>query len=124
MKRSETVTLSRAKYERLLDELEDADDRVIIAAVAAREEALGKEAARADALPLALVKQLSEGVHPVRVWRKHRNKTVSELAETTGIAQSYLSEIETGKKPGSLDAMIKIARALHVPLDDLAAWLT
>jgi transcriptional regulator with XRE-family HTH domain len=49
--------------------------------------------------------------------------TLQDLSAGTGISQSYLTEIETGKKPGSLDAMIKIAATLNVSLDDLVAWL-
>jgi DNA-binding Xre family transcriptional regulator len=118
-----TVTLKRRDYEALIDRVEDADDRITIAAAEAREKALGVKAARADALPLDLVKALADGSHPVRVWRKHRKMTLQDLSAATGIAQSYLTEIETGKKPGSLDAMIKISAALDVSLDDLVAWL-
>lgn len=123
MSNSDTVTLSRADYEALLDRIEDAEDRAVVAAAEAREKALGREKARADALPLELAASLAEGTYPVRVWRKHRGLTLDALATRTGIAQSYLTEIETHKKPGSLDAMIKIAAALKVSLDDLAAWL-
>jgi transcriptional regulator with XRE-family HTH domain len=40
------------------------------------------------------------------------------------VSPSYLTEIETGRKPGSFAAMAKLAAALRVPLDDIAAWLT
>lgn len=123
MSKGDSVTLKRRDYEALIDRVEDADDRVTIAAAEAREKALGLKAARADALPLDLVKALADGTHPVRVWRRHRQLTLQDLSAATDIAQSYLTEIETGKKPGSLDAMIKIAAALKVSLDDLVAWL-
>ena len=123
MSKGNTVTLARSDYEALVDRVEDADDRVTIAAAEAREKALGSKAARIDALPLDLVKALAGGSHPVRVWRKHRKMTLQDLSATTGIAQSYLTEIETGRKPGGLDAIIKIATALKVSLDDLVAWL-
>ncbi len=123
MSATNTVTLTRAQYEALLDRLEDAEDRATVAGAEAREKALGKKAARADALSLDLVEALARGTHPVRVFRKHRGLTLDALAEATGIAQSYLTEIETRKKPGSLDALIKIAAALEVPLDDIAVWL-
>lgn len=123
MSKSNTVTLSRAEYEALLERIEDAEDRATVAAADAREKALGKEKARADALPLELAAALAEGTHPVRVWRKHRGVTLDALAARAKIAQSYLTEIERRKKPGSLDAMIKIAAALGVSLDDLAVWL-
>ena len=123
MSESDTVTLSRSEYQALLDRIEEAEDRALLAAAEAREAALGPAAARAAALPLEFVQALAEGVHPVRVWRKQRGLTLQALATSAGIAQSYLTEIERRKKPGSLDAMIKIAAALDVTLDDLAAWL-
>jgi transcriptional regulator with XRE-family HTH domain len=39
------------------------------------------------------------------------------LAGTAGLSSSYLSEIESGKKPGSFDTMGRIAGALGVSLD-------
>jgi DNA-binding XRE family transcriptional regulator len=120
---SETVTLSRAEYEALIERLEEAEDLATVASAEAREAALGKEKARADYLPIELVRRLSIGEHPVRVWRAHRGLTREALAAAAGIAPSYLSEIETRRKPGSFTALAKLAAALHISLDDLAAWL-
>ncbi|MBB4288566.1 DNA-binding Xre family transcriptional regulator [Rhizobium leguminosarum] len=69
--------------------------------------------------PEDVVKALISGEDPVRVFRKHRGISVKELAEKAGLSQPYLSEIETGKKEGSLDALKAIARILDVDLDDL-----
>jgi DNA-binding Xre family transcriptional regulator len=120
---SETITLSRAEYEALIERLEEAEDLATVAAAEGREAALGKEKARADHLPIELVRRLSAGEHPVRVWRAHRRLTREALAAAAGVAPSYLSEIETRRKPGSFTALAKLAAALHVSLDDLAAWL-
>jgi ribosome-binding protein aMBF1 (putative translation factor) len=120
---SETVTLTRAEYEALIERIEDAEDLAAVAAAKAREAALGKEKARADYLPIELVRRLSAGEHPVRVWRAHRGLTREALAAAARIAPSYLSEIETRRKPGSFNALAKLAEALHISLDDLAAWL-
>jgi DNA-binding Xre family transcriptional regulator len=120
---NEIVTLTRAEYEALIERLEDAEDLAAVAAAEAREAALGKEKARADYLPIELVRRLSAGEHPVRVWRAHRRLSREALATAAGIAPSYLSEIETRRKPGSFSALAKLAAALHISLDDLAAWL-
>jgi ribosome-binding ATPase YchF (GTP1/OBG family) len=117
---TEIVTLTRAEYEALIERLEDAEDLAAVAAAEAREAVLGKEKARADYLPIELVRRLSAGEHPVRVWRAHRGLGRDALA---GIAPSYLTEIETRRKPGSFAALAKIAAALRISLDDLAAWL-
>ena len=121
--KSETVTLSRAEYEALIERLEEAEDVAAVAAAEAREAALGKEKARADYLPIELVRRLSAGEHPVRVWRAHRGFSREALAAAAGLAPSYLSEIETRRKPGSFTALAKLAAALCISLDDLAAWI-
>jgi len=119
----DTVILSRAEYDALIERVEDAEDNALLDAIEARERAIGKETARADYLPAELVRRLIDGDHPVRVWRAHRGLTREALAIAAGIAPSYLSEIETRRKPGSFHALARLARALHISLDDLAAWL-
>jgi len=111
----DTVTFARTDYEALLEALEDAEDiaasRAVMDRVAAGEE---------EVLPFEMVERLLSGESPVRVWRDHRGLTARELAAKAGISPAYLSEIETGKKAGSLETMGKIARTLNVSLDDLA----
>jgi DNA-binding XRE family transcriptional regulator len=119
----DTVTLTRAEYDGLLQQIEEAEDLAAVAAAEAREAIFGKEAARADYLPIELVERLSAGEHPIRVWRAHRGLTREALAAAAGVSPSYLTEIETGRKTGSLRAMVKLATALSVSLDDIAAWL-
>jgi ribosome-binding ATPase YchF (GTP1/OBG family) len=121
--KSDTVTLTRAEYEALIERIEDAEDNAFLDAVEAREREVGKEKARADYLPAELVRRLIDGEHPVRIWRIHRGLTRDALAAAAGIAPSYLSEIETRRKPGSFAALAKLAGALQVSLDDLATWL-
>ena len=70
-------------------------------------------------IPAGVLRRMAAGEHPVRVWRDYRGMTARALAAAAGIAGSYLSAIETGKKPGSINAMKRIARALDVDLDDL-----
>ena len=48
--------------------------------------------------PLNSPNALLPGVHPIRAWREYRGMTASNLATESGIAQSYLSDIETGKE--------------------------
>jgi len=120
---NETVTLPRAEYEALLERVDEAEDILSLDRLEARLAAADPEEALADYLPLELVKRLSAGEHPIRVWRAHRGLTREALAIAAGVSPSYLTEIETRRKPGSLDAIIKLAAALNVPLDDIAAWL-
>jgi DNA-binding XRE family transcriptional regulator len=108
------VALSREAYDRLVEAAEDAADSAAIARFEQRL-AAGEE----EFVPSAMVDRILAGENLVRVWREHRGLTVSALAEMAGIAQPYLSQIETGKREGTLQTMKKIAAALRVKLDDL-----
>lgn len=117
---AESVTLSRADFETLVEAAEDAADRAALRSHDREVAARGAAAVRSDALPLAEAMRMVRGESPVRVWREHRGLTQAALAEAAAVGVSYLSEIETGRKPGSVAALGKLARALGVALDDLA----
>jgi DNA-binding XRE family transcriptional regulator len=123
MSPADTVTLTRTEYQALIQRIEDAEDERVVATAEAREAAIGKEVARADHLPGDLVEQLIAGTHPVRVWRAHRGLTREALATAAGVSPSYVTEIETRRKPGSFRAIANLAAALRVSLDDIAPWL-
>jgi transcriptional regulator with XRE-family HTH domain len=78
---------------------------------------LGKDAV--DLTPADVVREIADGSHPVRAWRKHKKLKAVELARQAGISPAYLSEIETGKKDGTFKTMAAIAICLGVTLDDL-----
>ncbi len=59
--------------------------------------------------------------NPVKLLRKHRGMTQSELASAAGLSRPYLTEIETGKKDGSVNALKAIAMALQIPAGLLLA---
>ncbi len=59
--------------------------------------------------------------HPIKIVRNYRNMTQAELAKKAGLSRPYLTEIETGKKDGSLRAMKAIAEALNVTVGTLTA---
>jgi DNA-binding XRE family transcriptional regulator len=82
-------------------------------------EILARIAAGEETWPAELVYELLETESRIRTFRNYRKMTVSELAEAVGISQPYLSEIETGKKTGSVDVLKRIAAVLEVDLDDL-----
>lgn len=108
------IVLPESEYEILRAAAEDAADAEAIRVFRRRLED-GEE----DLIPDAVVASLLAGDNPVRVWRKHRGMSARELADAAGISQPYVSEIESGKKDGSVAAMKKIAEALRVDLDDL-----
>ncbi|MBC9209524.1 helix-turn-helix transcriptional regulator, partial [Roseomonas aerophila] len=116
---ADTVTLRREDFDALIAAAEDTSDRRALAAFDTMVKRQGLEAVRADSLTMEEVMQIAEGVSPIRVWRKRRGLTARALSEIAGISPVYLSEIETGKKPGSAVAIVALAKALGVDASDL-----
>lgn len=100
------------------DALEDArggDDVAAYDAAAAREE---------EGFPWSVVRRLDAGENPIKVMREHRGLTQAELAGRAGINRLYLSQLETGRRTGTVGKLRKIAAALDVDLDTLVPWDT
>jgi transcriptional regulator with XRE-family HTH domain len=55
----------------------------------------------------------------LRAIRKQRRATLEQLAELTGLSVSTISRIESGQRRPTLDVLLPLARAYHLPLDDL-----
>jgi DNA-binding Xre family transcriptional regulator len=110
----DTVTLSRADWEVLVERFDNATDRTALL----RSKMRSKEG-RDDALPVAFYRRIRGGEHPLRVWREYRDIGLNTLARKAGMSSSYLSEIETGSKPGSAVTLKKLAEALSIDMDEL-----
>ena len=108
------VLMSVAEYERLVEAAEDLRDSEI-AERSRREIEAGAEAL----LTHAEVKEMLAAKTPLAFWRKKRGLTQAALAKDTGVAQGFLSEIESGQKPGTAATLKKIADALRITVDDL-----
>lgn len=104
------VVLPLDDYERLLDAADTAIADRVIAAIASGEDEL---------VPSQVVDRLMAGESPIKVWREHRGMTGRQLADRAQVSAAYVSEIETGKKAGSVSALKRIARVLAVDLDDI-----
>jgi DNA-binding XRE family transcriptional regulator len=108
------IVLPETEYLRLLEAAEMASD------VAAFDEWKRRLAAGEEELvPSHVVDRLLGGENPVRVWREHRGLSMGALAEAAGIAQPYLSQIETGKREGSIETLRQIAAVLRLSIDDI-----
>lgn len=80
-----------------------------------------KNAGSNSNLPQEVLEQLTLGQdNAIKIIRKHRGMTQADLAEASGISRPYLTEIETGRKDGSIRALKSIAGALDVSLELLA----
>lgn len=80
-----------------------------------------KNAADNNALPDDVMEQITLGKdNPIKILRKYRGMTQGDLADAAGLSRPYLTEIETGRKDGSIRAIKAIAEALEVDLSLLA----
>jgi len=77
-----------------------------------------KNSNSAQNLPQSVMEQITLAKDtPIKIIRKHRGMTQGNLAEAAGISRPYLTEIETGKKDGSIRALKSIAGALDISLE-------
>jgi transcriptional regulator with XRE-family HTH domain len=53
--------------------------------------------------------------HALKVCRSAKKYSLDELAARTGLSQSYLSMIESGKREPTLSSIGKVSKALGVP---------
>jgi ribosome-binding protein aMBF1 (putative translation factor) len=118
---SSTVTLRKRDWKALIARLEDLEDAAAIAERLAYEEKVGEEVARRDYLTGDEMRRILDDESPVKVWREKRGLSQRELAEQAGVSSSYLAEIETGKKPGSAEALRKLSRVLVIPMENLVS---
>lgn len=110
----EYAVIPYAAYLRLLAALEDKADAT---AVAEFHEAY--RAGREFLVPAEILRRELEGESAIKLWREYRGLTQQELAGSAGISKPYLSQIESGKRQGTVETLAAIARALEVPLDVL-----
>jgi len=113
----EMVVVSRQDYDALLKQAELAEDLEDVLAVNEFERRLA--AGEEELIPAEFIDRMIDGESPIRVWRDFRGLSGKDLAAAAGISATYLSEIETGKKEGSISAFKGIAKALRLDLDDL-----
>jgi DNA-binding XRE family transcriptional regulator len=111
---TDTITIPRDEYRRLLEAAETLEeiriyDRVVVEL----------EAGHDELVPAAFADRLVAGESPVRVYREWRGLSQAELARRSGVNRIQLIDIEAGRAQGSVDTLRKLAEALGVMLDDL-----
>jgi ribosome-binding protein aMBF1 (putative translation factor) len=110
-KGDDIVILSRKEYDRLLVAAnEDVTDAAVAKKAMARNE---------ETLSETELDELLAAKTPLAFWRKKRGMTQTDLAKAAGIAQGFLSEIESGLKTGDVTVLQRIAIALEISLLEL-----
>ena len=113
--RPEYAVLPFEDYRRLIDLLDDNADCTAIDRVLREDEA-------GDTIPGEIVNAIMDGVTPLRAWRQHREFTLDMLVDQTGVSKEYLSQIENGRKSGTVDLFRRLSNVLDVALEDLIEW--
>ena len=119
--RGEVAILPRKEYERLAARAAEMDEDAGTARIVAR--AREEIADSGVLLPKDVADRLADGENPIRVLREWRERdrpdgmTQMYLSFKTGLSQGYISDIETGRRTGTVSALRLIADVLEVPLD-------
>ena len=111
---NETVTITRAEYDRLCATEEDFDD--LRAALAVRDRI---DSGTEELVPAAVADRLIDGESPLKVWREHRALSQSALARASGVSRVQIADIEAERATGSARTLRALADALRVTVDDL-----
>ncbi len=72
-----------------------------------------------ELIPSQVVYALLDGENPIRVWREYRKLTQQQVAEQAELSKPYLSQLESGKRRGSVEILKRIAKVLDLSLEDL-----
>ena len=72
--------------------------------------------------PAAVIKRLSDGENPVRVYREYYDLTQAELGAKVGVTGTYIGAVERNARPLSKKLATKIASVFKVDADDLEPW--
>src|SRR6185312_5681308 len=100
--------LPAALWEKVRGKVEDLDD------VAAYDRAMAAD--DGTRYPADVAHAIADGLHPVRAWREYRGMTQEALAAAAAVSKPFISQIEGGKREGSVGTLKKLAAALGVPL--------
>lgn len=114
----EMAVLPRAEYEALVAAAEQDDDKADSALFQERMAELERGAAHR--LPEAVSAAMLRGESLLAALRKAKKMTQTYVRFKTNISQGYLSDLESGKRTGSVDTLKLLADCYEIPL----AWLT
>jgi hypothetical protein len=115
--KGEVAILPRKEYEALVAKAAEASEDAGTARLVAR--ARRDVAKGAPLIPMNVAERIAAGEHPIRVVRDWRDMTQMELSYRTNIGQGYISDLEGGRRKGTVASLRTIAEALRVPLDML-----
>ena len=108
----ELVLIAKADFEAMHEAI-DAAAYVRTAGALARGE---QETLTAEEVAAALA-----ATTPLAFWRAKRDITQKTLADAAGVSQSYIADLEAGRRKGDPALTKRLARALRVRMEDIVA---
>ena len=78
-----------------------------------------KPAVRATSFTDAEKKRIRAGVSPIRILRERRGLSQRAVAHAANFSANYLTDVENGRKRGSIDILRRVAEVLGVPMESL-----
>ena len=72
-----------------------------------------------ERFPAEVADRLIAGESPLKVFREYRGLTQGRLAKTARTTAPYLSQIENGRRTGSVGLLRRLADALRIGIGDL-----
>jgi len=105
----DTITITRAEYEVLVDARDHA--------LAMRDIASGA----VETFTGAEVDAYLDAPTPLAFWRRHRGLTQAARAARAGIAQSSLAQAESGRRGLKVGTYARLAKVLGTRIEDLLA---
>ena len=106
----ELAILTRADYEALVEQAQALDeDEADIAMYDSR------KAQSSALLPTEVTAFLLRGDSLLKAIRRWRDETQMHIEFKTGISQSFLSDLESGRRKGSAETLAKLAEVYEVP---------
>ena len=115
----ELVVLSRSDYDALLMRAGESvvdEDEGDIAMYDARKLGISM----VEHIPAEVSRLMMQGHSRLKAIRLWRDMTQLHIGMRTGLAQSYISELENGHKAGTSETLACLARALDVSVDWIA----
>jgi len=106
----EMVLIAKADF----DQIEDLLD--VAAFDAAKAESA---AANRDVLTLEEVKAALAAPSPLAFWRAKRQMKQKDLAAAAGVSQSYVADLEAGRRKGDASVIKRLSQALRVRMEEL-----
>jgi transcriptional regulator with XRE-family HTH domain len=58
-------------------------------------------------------------MHKLTKLREAKGWTQQKLSDTSGVSQAYISELELGRKNPTIKILLKLSKALEVPISKL-----